>query len=112
MTHIKCQKKPSGIWNRKRKAGTKRSTRGVSDVGKEERKREREGERNEIHFSSSRKYKLAMYIYSVPSGIECYHKRSRPPCWCRLNNGMVAMLLYLTNPPLLCFSAKTKLLIM
>ena len=37
----------------------------MSDVGKEEREegRKREGEENDIHFYSSRKFKLAMYIF-------------------------------------------------
>ena len=37
----------------------------MSDVGKEEREegRKREGEENEIHFYSSSKFKLAMYIF-------------------------------------------------
>ena len=49
--------------DRKRKAGTKTS----NGVGKEEREGGREGERNEIHFYSSSKYKLC--IYSILLGI-------------------------------------------
>ena len=39
----------------------------MSDASKEEREdgRKRVGERNEIHFSSSRKYKLAMYVFDT-----------------------------------------------
>ena len=44
---IKWQKKPSGIWKKGQDEGIERGN-GVGDVGKEER--EREGERNEIHF--------------------------------------------------------------
>ena len=58
--------------DRKRKAGTKTSN-GVGDVGKEER--EREGERNEIHFISSRKYKLAMYIFDSLGYTYCSTKQ-------------------------------------
>ena len=52
------------------KAGPKRRNR-VSDVGKQEREggRKREVDENEIHFYSSRKYKLAIYIYSIPLGV-------------------------------------------
>ena len=45
--------------DRKGKAGTKR----VTVRAMKGKKREREGEKNEIRFYSSRKYKLPMYIF-------------------------------------------------
>ena len=42
-------------------------------MGKEER--EREGERNEIHFYSSRKYKLVMYIFDSLGYTYCSTKQ-------------------------------------
>ena len=42
-------------------------------MGKEER--EREGERNEIHFYSSRKYKLVMYKFDYLGYTYCSTKQ-------------------------------------
>ena len=64
--------KKTGLRDRKRKAGMKRSN-SVSDVGKEGR--EREGGRNEIHFYSSRKYKLAIHIFDSHRYTYCSTKQ-------------------------------------
>ena len=45
----------------------------MGDVGKEEREGGRE--RNEIHFNSSRKYKLAMYMFDSLGHTYCCSKQ-------------------------------------
>ena len=52
----------------------------MSDVGKEEKEggerwRERERERKRFHFSSPRKYKLAMYIFDSLGYTYCSTKQ-------------------------------------